>query len=61
MKPENIVPFLVPGRLIKIKTDEFTWGWGILASVSKQKITTKNKGQFEIKKDNLKDIVSQSE
>ena len=61
VKPENIVPFLVPGRMIKIKTDQFDWGWGILVSFSKQKITAKNKSQFEMKKSQLSDITSQSE
>lgn len=35
VRPENIVPFLVPGRMIHIKTEQFDWGWGILGSVSK--------------------------
>jgi ATP-dependent RNA helicase DOB1 len=34
-QPENIVPFLVPGRLIKIKSDDVDWGWGILVSWTK--------------------------
>ena len=48
MMPENIVPFLVPGRLVKIciggneaKKDQ-DWGWGILVSFTKQKINPKN-------------------
>ena len=44
MKPQNIVPFLVPGRLIHVKTGKDDWGWGVLVSFSKQKITAKNKG-----------------
>jgi ATP-dependent RNA helicase DOB1 len=43
VKPENIVPFLVPGRLIHVKTEKEDWGWGILVSFSKQRITAKNK------------------
>lgn len=46
--PENVVPFLVPGRLIRIailNTDtkqEQDWGWGILVNFTKQKINPKN-------------------
>ncbi len=31
-KPENLVPFLVPGRLIKIRN----WGWGAVVNFSKK-------------------------
>lgn len=57
-KPENIIPFLVPGRLIYIKTDKEDWGWGVLVSFSKQKITAKSKDQFRggHKAGNLADI-----
>jgi len=55
------VPFLVPGRLIKIQTDQHEWGWGVLASFSKQKITAKNRNQFEMKKSQLSDIMAQAE
>ena len=46
-EPENIVPFLVPGRLIRveIKSDNKPaqdWGWGILVSFTKQRINPKN-------------------
>lgn len=44
--PENVVPFLVPGRLVKISiasdTKEQDWGWGILVNFTKQKINPKN-------------------
>lgn len=45
--PENIVPFLVPGRLIKIsittsENKQQEWGWGILVNFTKQKINPKN-------------------
>lgn len=43
MRPENCVPFLLPGRIIHVKTEKDDWGWGILANFSKQKITAKNK------------------
>ena len=47
MKPENVMPFMVPGRLIHVKTDKDDWGWGILVSFSKQRINTKNKDLFK--------------
>ena len=34
-KPESLLPFLVPGRLIRVKTDKDDWGWGILVSFYK--------------------------
>ena len=34
-QPENIVPFFVPGRLIKVKSDQMDWGWGILVNFTK--------------------------
>ncbi len=46
--PENVVPFLVPGRLLRIailNTEtlvEQDWGWGILVNFTKQKINPKN-------------------
>lgn len=45
--PENVVPFLVPGRLIRISIassdqKEQDWGWGILVNFTKQKINPKN-------------------
>jgi len=46
--PENICPFLVPGRLIKVcvidsvNQKETDWGWGILVNFTKQKINPKN-------------------
>lgn len=49
IKPENILPFMVPGRLIHIKTGQYDWGWGVLVSYSKQRITAKNKQQFVTK------------
>lgn len=44
--PENVVPFLVPGRLVRISitsdSKEQDWGWGILVNFTKQKINPKN-------------------
>ena len=56
-KPENIVPFLVPGRLIHVKTNKDDWGWGVLVSFSKQRITAKNKDIFKSKQNNLDEII----
>jgi ATP-dependent RNA helicase DOB1 len=42
-KPENIIPFLVPGRMIRVKTEQDDWGWGILSSFSRQRVSAKNK------------------
>jgi ATP-dependent RNA helicase DOB1 len=40
--PENIVPFLVPGRIIKIKHENTDWGWGIVVNFNKQNIKPKS-------------------
>ena len=34
IQPENILPYLIPGRLIKVKG----WGWGICVNFTKKKI-----------------------
>lgn len=61
-KPENIIPFLVPGRLIRVKTEQDDWGWGILSNIQRQRITAKNKQVFKGKRGaHLSDIISQSE
>ena len=46
MRPENITPFLVPGRVLRIKTESADWGFGILSNFQKQRITAKNRDQF---------------
>lgn len=56
-----MVPFLVPGRLIHVKTDKEDWGWGILVSFSKQRITAKNKSQFKSKQSQLSEIKESTE
>lgn len=63
MKPENVMPFMVPGRLIHVKTDKDDWGWGILVSFSKQRINTKNKDLFKKASKYMKidDITSKTE
>ena len=61
MLPENVVPFLVPGRVIRVKTKQQEWGWGVLAGYAKQKLTAKSKEGLVTKGDSLVDIVSGSE
>jgi rRNA-processing arch domain len=50
--PENIVPFLVPGRFIKIRQGSISainegtsptmdWGWGVVVNYQKQRINPK--------------------
>ena len=55
--PENVVPFLVPGRLIRVSilngTLEQDWGWGILVNFTKQKINPKNMTQVGAKNKEL--------
>ena len=49
-QPENIVPFLVAGRLIRIQVqtnfedpmEQQDWGWGILVNFTKQRLNPKN-------------------
>ena len=62
-RPENIVPFLVSGRVIRIKTEVDDWGWGILAGFTKQRLRAKNKETLLKSKhgDHLADIVSRTE
>lgn len=62
-RPENIVPFLVSGRVIHVKTETDDWGWGILAGFTKQRLKAKNKETLMKSKhgDHLSDIVSRTE
>ena len=48
-QPQNIVPFLVPGRLIRVQVQSIDdneevqdWGWGIVVNFTKQKLNPKN-------------------
>jgi len=70
MEPENVCPYLVPGRMIKvsIKTGEGTtgekeqdWGWGILVNFSKQRINAKNINQVGRQNKELASIIEQNE
>eukprot|EP00933_Yihiella_yeosuensis_P061634 TRINITY_DN64474_c0_g1_i1.p1 TRINITY_DN64474_c0_g1~~TRINITY_DN64474_c0_g1_i1.p1 ORF type:complete len:741 (+),score=201.03 TRINITY_DN64474_c0_g1_i1:328-2223(+) len=39
IRPENVAPFLNPGRLVYLKDGDTDWGWGILAAAAKKKLT----------------------
>ncbi|CAK9034607.1 unnamed protein product [Durusdinium trenchii] len=39
VRPEHIAPFLNPGRLVCLKDGETDWGWGILISAARKKLT----------------------
>lgn len=64
--PENIVPFLVPGRLIRVcvtnsETNlEQDWGWGILVNFTKQRINPKNIKDLG-KNPDLKSVIDSNE
>jgi len=30
MLSENVGPFLLPGRLLRVKSQKVDWGWGVL-------------------------------
>mmetsp|Transcript_14785 Transcript_14785/g.22932 ORF Transcript_14785/g.22932 Transcript_14785/m.22932 type:complete len:96 (+) Transcript_14785:712-999(+) len=49
------MPFLVPGRVLYIKTEKQDWGWGILAGMKRQRVQAKNKQR------GLADISQQNE
>ena len=67
VEPENIVPYLVPGRMIKVSISsgekgtttekEQVWGWGILVNFSKQRINAKNIAQVGRQNKELADII----
>jgi len=39
IKPDNIAPFLNPGRILYLKSEEADWSWGILISAGIKKST----------------------
>mmetsp|Transcript_39479 Transcript_39479/g.29156 ORF Transcript_39479/g.29156 Transcript_39479/m.29156 type:complete len:131 (-) Transcript_39479:898-1290(-) len=41
MRAENCVPFLVPGRLVRVKHEEQDFGWGLVVNYQRQKINAK--------------------
>jgi ATP-dependent RNA helicase DOB1 len=67
-EPENLVPFLVPGRLLRISVtndsadgSEQDWGWGILVNFTKQRINAKNIQQVGRQNKALASIIEQSD
>ena len=68
-QPQNIVPFLVPGRLIKVQVQSIgekdevqEWGWGIVVNFTKQKLNPKNlQQQVGRKNKELQSIIEQNE
>lgn len=42
IRPEHIAPFLNPGRLVCMKDGDTDWGWGILISAARKKLTENN-------------------
>jgi rRNA-processing arch domain len=63
--PENIVPFLVPGRFIKISqqdsNDTQNWGWGVVVSFQKQRINPKKFVMGDSKNKDYLDVISKTE
>ncbi len=63
--PENIVPFLVPGRFIKINqqdnNDSQSWGWGVVVSFQKQRINPKKFIMGDSKNKEYLDVISKTE
>ena len=37
-RPENILCYLCPGRLLQVQTKEANWGWGIVLNFAKKKL-----------------------
>lgn len=50
--PENVAPFLNPGRLVSIKDGNVDWGWGILVAASRQKIAKDDSEGTVLEEDN---------
>ncbi|XP_075151409.1 exosome RNA helicase Mtr4 [Haematobia irritans] len=46
-KPEYLVPYLQPGRLVKVKNENEEYDWGIVVNFKKQTSKTKNPLQAE--------------
>lgn len=61
-KPENIIPFCVPGRLVKIRN----WGWGAVVNFCKKTLeftpkSAKDKASLELFKNEKKNFQSEYE
>ncbi len=44
-KPENILPYLAPGRLIHVADEVADWGWGVLVNFTKKRLEPRGKVQ----------------
>ena len=55
--PENIIPFCVPGRLVKVRE----YGWGVLVNFNKQRINPKKFLAAQNKNKEYLDILQQTE
>ena len=45
LEVQNIIPWLVPGRMVKVKDEKTDWGWGIVVHWRKYKIDVKHRKQ----------------
>lgn len=59
------MPFLVPGRFIKINqqdnNDTQSWGWGVVVSFSKQRINPKKFIMGDSKNKDYLDVIAKTE
>jgi ATP-dependent RNA helicase DOB1 len=39
--PEHILPFLVPGRMVRVRNSGVDWGWGIVVTYTKQRFAAR--------------------
>ena len=44
-KPENILPYMSIGRLVRIRHKDVDWGWGCVINFLRKKMNVKGKGQ----------------
>ncbi|KAG8456619.1 hypothetical protein GDO86_002408 [Hymenochirus boettgeri] len=46
-KPKYCLPFLQPGRLVKVKSEEDDFGWGVVVNFSKKSNVKPNSGELD--------------
>uniref|UniRef100_A0A8C5M953 RNA helicase n=1 Tax=Leptobrachium leishanense TaxID=445787 RepID=A0A8C5M953_9ANUR len=46
-KPKYCLPFLQPGRLVKVKSEESDFGWGVVVNFSKKSNVKQNSGELD--------------
>lgn len=46
-KPKYCLPFLQPGRLVKVKNEDDDFGWGVVVNFSKKSTVKANTGELE--------------